>query len=242
MSSNLPYDLFKVTALRCVLVSPHMMRLTIDCSALPQIRPTLAAQWLKVYVPQPDSSRSVGRAYTVRRYDNTTHELDLDFFLHGDTGPIGSWASRVKHGDQFEISELRSRSGFNVADCPEKLVLFGDETALPAIASILEVLPEKISVRAYVSIDDALEEGYLIGSPAANSVTWIHRTNIDDEKMQQAAAASVLEFGNDARFWIAGESGVVKATRARLLEEGVERSLIDSSGYWKRGQADHRDD
>lgn len=240
MSSHVPYDLFQVTAKRCELVSPHMMRLTIDCSALVQIRPTLPAQWLKVYVPQPDSGRSVGRAYTVRRYDNTSHELDLDFFLHGDTGPIGAWASRVQPGDHFEISELRSRSGVDLTSGPEKFALFGDETALPAIASIVEALPAQTAVRAYVIIDSAEEKRYFTDS-AATAITWILRTHDGVEQMQEAAAASLKELGKDARFWIAGESGDVKAVRTHLLQEGVERHLIESSGYWKRGQADHRD-
>lgn len=239
MSSRPPYDLYEVTAKRCILVSPNMKRLTIDCSNIPTIRPTLPGQWLKVFVTDDKTGESVGRAYTVRNYCSDTHELDLDFYLHGDTGPVGAWAMRASAGDVFEVSDLRSRSGTDVNSTSGVYVLFGDETALPAISAILEALPNEREARAFISIG-SLEDEVKLSSSVKHSIVWLHRTNGLSGRLLEELNKIDLDFGDDAHYWIAGESAEVKAMRAVLKERGISASLVEASGYWKQGQADHR--
>jgi NADPH-dependent ferric siderophore reductase len=135
-----PYRLFRVNTERVELVTPHMKRITIDGSCLPAFRAGLPAQWLKVFVPS-DEQNVPGRAYMVRRFDPVSKKLDLDFVLHADNGPVSAWAARVKPGESFEISAAHPRSGFALPSAMERCLLFGDDTALPAIAGILEALP-----------------------------------------------------------------------------------------------------
>ena len=239
MTSRPPYELYEVTAKRCVLVSPNMKRLTIDCSHIPSIRPTLPAQWLKVFVTDEKTGESVGRAYTVRNYCSATHELDLDFYLHGDTGPVGAWAMRAAAGDTFEVSDLRSRSGTDVHGSAGAYVLFGDETALPAISAIVEALPATRKAHAFISIGSP-EDQVQLGGAAQQSIAWLNRTEGESGRLLQELATIDFDFGSDARFWIAGESAEVKAMRKVLLERGISASAIEASGYWKQGQADHR--
>lgn len=240
MFSRLPYDLFKVVAKRCVMVSPNMKRLTIDCTDLP-IRPALPAQWLKVFITDKSTGKNVGRAYTVRHYNSATHELDLDFYLHGDTGPVGAWAMRVQAGDEFEVSELRSRSGVDVSASAATHVLLGDETALPAISAIIEALPATAQARAFISLADQADR-VLLRSAAPLSIGWLQRSNALSGTLIEWLSKVDLSSDSATQYWVAGESVEVKAIRNLLLERGVSAAAIDASGYWKQGQADHRDD
>jgi len=57
------------------------------------------------------------------------------------------------------------------------------------------------------------------------------------------AAARSMDLPERAAIWIAAESGQVAALRQLLLKErGLDRADLYASGYWKRGEADHRDE
>lgn len=234
-----PYSLFDVVAEQVVLVTPHMKRITIDGSCLSPFRDGLPTQWLKVFVP----GTSTGRAYTVRRFDPVSKKLELDFVLHGDNGPASAWASRVKPGDTFKISGTHPRSGFCIEPGATHYLLFGDETALPAIAGILESLPSNARVYGFIEVADADEE-QTIQSAASVNLVWLHRksdANGMSSRLVDAASAITRPYQNTI-IWIAAESTVVAALRRLAISEwGADRSRLHAAGYWKRGEANHRD-
>ncbi|MET0796790.1 MAG: siderophore-interacting protein [Rhodococcus sp. (in: high G+C Gram-positive bacteria)] len=82
--------------------------------------------------------RPLARAYTVRRYDPRTRELEVDFVVHG-SGVATAWARGAGPGDRMHIAGPSVSQGLP-EDC-EHLLVVGDETALPAIARLLEGLP-----------------------------------------------------------------------------------------------------
>ncbi|WP_418459214.1 siderophore-interacting protein [Brucella intermedia] len=234
------YSLFDVVVAQTALVTPHMKRITIDGSCLSPFRDGLPTQWLKVFVP----GTSTGRAYTVRRFDPVSKKLDLDFVLHGDNGPASAWAARVKPGDTFKISGTHPRSGFAVEPGIAHYLLFGDETALPAIAGILEALPAQAQADVYLEVADAGEE-QVIESAAAVNLIWLHRkpdmVDGTSSRLVDAASAIARPYQNTT-IWIAAESSVVAALRRLAISEwGADRSRLHAAGYWKRGEAHHRD-
>lgn len=233
--------LLNVVVERVELVTPHMKRIRVDGSGLSDYRVGLPAQWLKVVVPTIDGQSKAARAYTVRRFDPASKKLDLDFVLHGDDGPASAWAARAKVGDAFEISVTHPRSGFPIQPSIKHYLLFGDETALPAIGAIIESLPTDARANVLVEIADA-EEEQSIESGAAVDLIWLHR-NAGGGASLEKAAKSVARPGEDAVVWVAAESSVVKAIRKHaLVDWGVDRSRLHAAGYWKRGEADHRDE
>lgn len=240
-----PYQLFPVKAEHVHLVTPHMKRITVDGSSLADFRNSLPAQWLKVFVPFRDGERQSGRAYTIRHFDRATKKLVLDFVLHGDNGPISAWASRAEIGDAFHISAPHPRSGFAVVPTTEDYLLFGDETALPAIGGILEAVPAKARARVFVEVADAREEQEL-ASAASLTVTWLHRetrTAGSRSRLEEAARNIDLLPLGAGEIWVAAESAEVSAIRNHMLKERcVDRKILHAVGYWKRGEADHRDD
>jgi NADPH-dependent ferric siderophore reductase len=239
-----PYSLFPVTAERIELVTPHTKRITIDGSCLPAFRAGLPAQWLKVFVPAGDRQAVSGRAYTVRRFDPASKKLALDFVLHGDSGPVSAWAARVKPGDSFEISATHPRSGFAIQSATEHYLLFGDETALPAIGGILEALPVHARADIFVEVNDASEE-QAIETAATVNLTWLHRKGDGQivARSLEEAAKSLGRPGENTVVWIAAEASIVKSLRTHaLLRWGVDRKRLQAAGYWKRDESDHKDE
>jgi NADPH-dependent ferric siderophore reductase len=239
-----PYSLFCVTAELVELVTPHMKRITVDGSRLPAFRAGLPAQWLKVFVPAGDEQAITGRAYTVRRFDPLSKKLELDFVLHGDNGPVSAWAARVKPGDSFEISAAHPRSGFAIQSSTERYLLFGDETALPAIGGILEALPAHARADVFVEVDDANEE-QTIDTVAAVNFNWLHRKGGGRSVSGgfEEAAKTLGRPDENTVIWIAAESSIVKSLRKHALSDwSADRRRLHAAGYWKRGESDHKDE
>jgi NADPH-dependent ferric siderophore reductase len=241
---RLPYILFRVIVERTELVTPHMKRITIDGSCLSEFRVGLPAQWLEVFVPAGEGRTTTGRAYTVRRFDPVSKKLDLDFVLHGDNGPVSAWAARVRAGDAFEISATHPRSGFPIEPSTTRYLLFGDESALPAIGGILEAPPAHARADVFVEVDDADEE-QAIETAATVNLRWLHRESggRDTPISLKDAAKTMGRPDEDTVLWIAAESSIVKSLRKHALTEWeIDRRRLHAAGYWKRGESDHRDD
>src|SRR5690606_12664258 len=87
----------------------------------------------------PDGERPVMRNYTVRAHRPATAErgaeIDVDFVLHGSAaegtaGPASRWAETCEPGDRVLI--IDEGLTFNPQRGTDRVVLVGDETALPA--------------------------------------------------------------------------------------------------------------
>ena len=167
------YSLINVIVKDIELISPHMKRITVDGCALADVRNGYPAQWLKVFPPRQGDATPVGRAYTIRRFDESTNELKLDFVLHGDSGPVSAWASRVDLGDHFEISRPHPRSGYAINPAIGQYFFWGDETALPAIGAILEALSGHVKAQVLLQIARPADK-QLLRSAALLDISWMH--------------------------------------------------------------------
>lgn len=100
------------------------------------------------------------RTYTVRRIDPARGELTIDLVRHGDSAPSARWLSSVRVGSELWVygPGREAPPDFGVEWAPgaaERIVLAGDETALPAIASICE----SDSIRPDASVVVVIELG-----------------------------------------------------------------------------------
>ncbi|SMC97885.1 siderophore-interacting protein [Lentzea albidocapillata] len=177
--------------------------------------------WYQAYLAVPEPERPWMRSFTVRSLSDGV--LTVDFVLHGDTGPASDWAARAQIGDvigRFGPSRDYARP-LGTAD----LVVFaGDETALPAIASLLELLPEAQQRLVFVEVADPLEEQDVPG------VRWVHRSAGEDLVSVVTAAA----IAPPAWVWLAGEASTVRALRRHFVGLGVSKKDIEFAGYWRR--------
>ena len=197
------------------------------------------AAHMKVFLPGPDGPEAVMRTYTVRRFDPGALELEIEFFLHGD-GPASAWAADCRPGDPITVAGPRGT--YRPADGAAWRLLAGDESSLPAIASILEALgPGAAGTRVLVEVGDRDDE---VGAApfAAADVTWLHRDGQEPgRRLADAVRAEALGDG-DGEVWVGCEAAAMRDIRAHLLgERGLARDAIHTRGYWKVGAANHPD-
>ncbi|MEV6024244.1 siderophore-interacting protein [Streptomyces sp. NPDC052036] len=209
--------------------------------------------WWQGWRELPDDVRAVMRSYTLRslrRGPGEPDEIDIDFVLHGvqpgapvPAGPASLWASRAAAGDRVvligpAVADNRAIR-FRPPEDTDLVVIWADETAVPAASAILEQLPS--GTRAHVWLE-AGQAGDIqdLATEADADVTWLVRgtgsptalTALKDAELPDAQAPYV---------WIAGESGQVKEVRRHFVgERGIDRRRITFVGYWRQGLSEEQ--
>lgn len=181
----------------------------------------------------PDGSRPPIRTFTPRRFDAERNELTLDIVLH-DHGAATDWVRRAAPGDEVAISGP-GRSDELAPDARSHL-LVGDESAIPAIAQLLEWIPEDRTVVAHIEIRSA-DARLELPEHAGATVSW-HELPAGAEPGDALADAvmGVRDLSDD--IWVAGEAAAVQRLRKHLFDErGRDRSSVTARGYWKKGRS-----
>lgn len=189
--------------------------------------------------PPPDQPRPLVRTYTPRHHDPRRCELTVDFVVHGE-GPASEWAERAKPGDRLAVAGPGGR--FSLGLSPGRYLVAGDESALPAIGTLLEALPQ--GARAEVLVEVIGEEDHLdLSCPNASSlVTWLHRGPKHPAGLLLEQAVRAADLAGEDRVWVACEAQVVRSIRRHLLgERALDRGAVLTRGYWRKGEANHPD-
>ncbi len=162
-----PYALFDVALKRKMRLSPSLCRFTFADPSIANMRTLAPDQRIKVFFPNdagkspalssetwladyqamnPDE-RPPRRTYTIRALRDNEREVDIDFVLHGATGPASRWAISAEAGARLQIvAPNRAFDGdpggyeWRPPHRLDHLLLLADETALPAVSGILEGL------------------------------------------------------------------------------------------------------
>lgn len=199
-----PYRLFEVVVRRTDRLSPSFLRVTLTGADLDAFADNGFDQRIKLVLPLPgvvgfghlggggdwyqrwralpDGRRNPIRTYTVRRVRRDAAEVDVDFALHDDGGgPASRWAAGAIAGDRVAIAgpdagfpgdhggrDFRAHAGVR------QVLLAGDETAVPAIASILECLPAGARGHALLEVPHAVDALDLDHPPGVR-VSWLGR-------------------------------------------------------------------
>jgi NADPH-dependent ferric siderophore reductase len=240
----------RVIVERAERLSPRMVRVTFSGPELAGLTVEQPAASVRLLLPPagtaelmmptwngnefllPDGARPPIRTFTPRRADAGT--LDLDIVIHGG-GVASAWAESAAAGDHAAISG--TGRGYEVDPEARVFLLAGDETAIPAIGQLLEVLPADASIEVHVEAAHPDARLALPDHPGA-TVAW-H----DLEPGAPAGAALVdavcaTELSPGTRVWVAGEAAAVQRIRRHLFEElGLPRSAAWVRGYWKQGRS-----
>lgn len=138
--------------------------------------------------------------------------LDFDIFLHSGS-PTCDWALSDPKGTTVGI--IGPGGGW----CPEaeRLHLFGDETALPAMARMLELTKGTATAHVRSAYPDL---GPLAADPRV--------AQCDD--LMAALSAAALE--KDAFVWFAAEARLARQARQHLLARGMDRKDFMAAAYW----------
>jgi NADPH-dependent ferric siderophore reductase len=241
-------------------LTPRMVRVTLvgDLAGFASLGPTGHA---KVYFPDPVTGVLAGptvrpdgtleqpapdlvhvRDYTARTFRPSGAdgpELDLDLVVHGDDGPASVWAGRAARGDRLVIAGPKSSK--LVPDDVCDVVLGADETALPAVARWLELLPKDVAVRVMAEVESPDDEPYLadVAVRGRLEVSWLHRSEARGATdLLERAVRSLGPIGPSTFLWFGGEAGSLVGVRRYLRRElGLPAGQVELTGYWRRGQA-----
>ena len=185
----------------------------------------------------PQDTWPARRRYTVRAWDPAERQLSLDFVVHGDVGVAGAWAVHAEPGD---VLVFEGPSGGFLPD-PEAdwLLLVGDESALPAIAASLEVMPRGTLAVARLLCDGPDHE-VALECAGELDLQWIHRTRTDRDEVLLADAVRGVPFPRGrVQAFVHGEATEIRAIRRHLLaERGLSRQDMSCSPYWRRDMTD----
>lgn len=184
----------------------------------------------------PDG-RPTMRTYTPRRFDADARTLEVWFVLHGD-GPAAQWAADAKPGDRVAIGGPGGR--FTVDATATRWWICGDESALPAVATLIEALPAGASAQVHLEVEGT-EDQIDLTTPPGVAVTWHHRAGADSgETLVAAVQSAVLD--EETHVWAACEASAVRRIRTHLVaDRPLPRAHVTTRGYWRVGEADHPD-
>jgi len=187
--------------------------------------------------PEGDD-RPVVRTYTPRSYDPATRRLEIQFLLHG-AGPATEWAQRAKPGDKLGVGGPGGR--FSLEPAADHWWLAADESALPAVGTLLDALPDSASVDVHLEVEGP-EDEIDLGAGPKTTVTWHHRRNPDTFGAELLDAARQADFPDGGRVWVACESAAMRDIRRYLTRErGIAPSQLVTRGYWRTGEQNHPD-
>ncbi|MEN5291626.1 siderophore-interacting protein [Stenotrophomonas lactitubi] len=277
MAAQQTYRLFEVALKERRVLSPSLDRMVFTGADVARMKTEGPDQRIKVFFPLPgqdapdvpsgedwyaryralpDDARPPMRTFTIRQLRAEECEVDVDFVLHGETGPASHWATHARPGDRVVLLAPD-------ADCVDssegwewkppagvgQVLLVADETALPAVAGILEELagladpPRTLALLEIAQAGDAVP----LKAPATAELVWLPRgQEVHGQRLLQAvqarlAAASAVaegaeldEIDVDAQIlweqadasadgamyaWVAGEAGAVMAIRRYLVKD-----------------------
>jgi NADPH-dependent ferric siderophore reductase len=192
---------------------------------------------LKVYVPDTDGM-PVTRTYTPRRNDGSSGTLEVVFVIHGP-GPASQWAAKAKPGDRIAVGGPAGRYTFDAT--ATNWWIAGDESALPAIGTLLEALPSTARAEVHLEVEGP-EDEIGLENAAAVEVFWHHRRPGRESGAELEAAAGTAEFAKGTRVWAACETTAVRRIRRHLLEDrGFSLESTVTRGYWRLDLADYHD-
>ncbi|HEY0293640.1 MAG TPA: siderophore-interacting protein [Hansschlegelia sp.] len=180
-----------------------------------------------------EERRPAVRYYTVRRVDLDAGEIEIDFLMHEDAGPGAAFAAEAVSGALCGMAGPVGR----MAPQASWTLLAGDETALPAIARMLERMPPDARGIALIEVQDATDE-LPLAAPSGMDLRWLHRVPAhagETSLLLDAIRAAPIPAGEDVYAWVACEFGLAKEIRQYLRSEReLARDRHQVVGYWER--------
>lgn len=244
----------ELTVVSAENVTPHMRRVKFACADVtPFVNDDMHIRLLvpprgrtpvwpgfqengRIAWPEGEDALLV-RVYTIRAVDEEKQELWIDFFQHPEPGvatPGVDFARDALPGDKAAL--LGPGGGHR----PEaaRMLLIGDETALPAIARIAAEVPEGTVIEAIIEVLDGMEEQPL---PSAGNlrVEWLHRGAEAEQgkRLIAAAKAAISAVDPDTFVWIACEKRDLRLLRSLLKARQHDKAKTYAAWFWDRSAA-----
>ena len=240
-TGSLPPNLAVAQVASVTRISPHFSRVRVTGQGLQRFgdgglhfrlllaRKGRAPVWPRI-APDgrtvwPEGDDALHRpVYTTRALDPAGKWLEFDVSVH-EGGRVTDWTYTAAAGDPVGLM------GPSGSDIPQAgwVGLFGDETALPAIARILAVLHPRTVGHAFVLLGD-LADTQALQHPPGVAVHWLTRKGGGD---LNAGLRGLVLPETDRFVWFASESAEATAARSYLRDAcGFGRAQTNISGFW----------
>lgn len=177
----------------------------------------------------------VSRSYTIRRHDPVARELSLEFFIHDPAGPGAAWAAAAQAGDPVVLS--RPKGKFRPDPKAGQHLYVGDESAIPAIFTALEMLPRTAEGQVFLEVEGVQDEQEF-DLPLHMQLTWLHRNG-----EPSATSTLLLDALRDlpaphgrVEFLALGERSAVRDIRKLVSHWDIEQRRVHASSYWTAGR------
>ena len=161
----------------------------------------MAESWWTTWLQIPEAERGSMRTYTIRDVvgEAPDHRIVVDIVVHegeGDAGPGATWALGAEPGDRVIILARRRGHEFGGIEwapgSATRLLLVGDETAVPAVRGILRDLPGDAVGAAFLEVPYDADVLTDVVAPPGVEVTWLPRNGAVRGLALHAAAVAHL--------------------------------------------------
>lgn len=187
--------------------------------------------WWDTWMRIPEGERGSMRTYTIRDLvgSGTGARLVVDIVVHepGDhSGPGNEWALRARPGDRLVVLAPRRGHEFGGIEWSPgdatRLLLVGDETAVPAIRGVLRDLPADAVGAAFVEVPTADDIQRDVVSPDGVELTWIPRESAPRGGSLHAAVIA----------WLTGSA----EPAPQVTEDDIDPDLWETPVYSSSGE------
>ncbi|WP_433460246.1 siderophore-interacting protein [Pseudochelatococcus sp.] len=225
-----------------------MVRIVIGGDGLYDYASTgIADEFARLYFPDPETgsvghpdlpasispATATGRyhseVYTIRAFCPVKSEIVIDFVVH-EGGKASEWAQNAQSGGSLVLT---SPHGLYLPPSPGgRQLALCDATGLPALARILETLPEDAHCLAIVEIADPSHR-YDLRSPGRLETIWLEGGNGVSPSRLAAALRALPQDTLPYYVWMAGEQKAARAVRRHLRQHWrlpAEKYAV--VGYW----------
>ena len=230
-------------------VTPRMLRLTFEGEGLRELVAPEPASSVRLLVPSPGAAdlvmpewngnefllpggeRPALRTFTPLRFDAARGRIELEIVRHPG-GAVSEWAETAGPGDRAAISG--PGRGWELDSGVRVLHLLGDETAVPAIGQLIELVDAAVSIRVDIEVESGDAVQPLPDRPDVHASWHVRGADESPGATLVRAARSLSEVGTDGHIWAAGEAASMQAIRKHCFDVlGLSRSQTTIRGYWK---------
>jgi NADPH-dependent ferric siderophore reductase len=209
-------------------VGPRMRRVVFDVPRLADLSlPGAGDEALGIYFPESPQ----GRNYSVRHRGPGENQVTCDVVLH-QRGIASDWARRATVGDHVVLDH--ARSWYRPEPASGWQLLVADLSGLPALARILDELPDGTAASVIVEVAEEADLAYLPVRPDVPMVTTVGTGNGHAPSRVTELVRAHVHADGRGYCWFAGEAQATREVRKHLrAEHRWVADQYDIVGYWR---------
>ncbi len=189
---------------------------------------------IRLIVSNAPEGQPISRVYTVRSFNPINAQIEIDFVKHEDLSPAMEWLNSAQVGTKIGLIGPRPHFIPNFIH-KKHVVMFADDTAVPALYSILNEWENGVSADIFI---ESFEKDIATQFPRHDHVKIhsFHKEHHTPQKGLLLKAAFALKTYDNITIWAACERKEARALRQFFLEDKqFNKNDVRIAGYWRDG-------